>query len=285
MIQRVESITYGVDDLEAGKRFYADWGLTPAVSGAHGIDYLLPSGQTLRLRSTADSALPSPIQPGSTLREIVWGVETREDVEELAGELAVDRTVRAEENGIRTIDPCGLGIGFAVAVGTPPRSTDHPGRTLNEPFALLERVEPFRIGHVVINVAADKFEETTAFYLERLDFRLTDRVREFGDFMRCAGSRDHHNQFLLQKIESGLNHVAFEVPRIDEIIVGGKRMQERGWSQATGLGRHIMGSNLYWYFQNPNGGLAEYFSDMDAIDDDWTTREWDVNPGFSLWTL
>jgi hypothetical protein len=42
-------------------------------------------------------------------------------------------------------------------------------------------------------------------------------------------------------------------------------------------------SNLFWYFKNPGGGLAEYFSDMDVIDDEWKAPIWDTNPGFSLW--
>ena len=284
-IQRVESITYGVDDLETSKRFYDDWGLVIVEDGSTGADYELPSGQMLRLRATSDRSLPPPIQAGSTLREIVWGVDSTDSLEEIAADLDADRSVRAADGGIRTTDPTGLAIGFTTAEPLLIPTVARPDRNRNQRFALIEPVQPFRIGHVVFNVAVDKFHETSTFYLKRLNFRLTDRVREFGDFMRCAGSRDHHNQFLLQKPTGGLNHVAFEVPRIDDIIVGAKNLQDKNWTQATSLGRHVLGSNLYWYFQNPCGGLAEYFTDMDVADDDWVAREWDDNPGFFMWML
>ena len=54
---------------------------------------------------------------------------------------------------------------------------------------------------------------------------------------------------------------------------------------ATNPGRHILGSNLYWYFSNPSGGNTEYFADMDCMDDNWKPRIWDKNPGFSLWSI
>ena len=284
-IVRIESLTYGVADLDASKRFYADWGLALAENGSHGADYRLPSGQLLHVRSCDDPSLPIAVEGGSTIREIVWGVDAPVTLDALAAALAVDRNVTSSGAAIHAVDPWGMGIGFTVAHGNALEVAQRSEREANEPFAMEARVQPSRIGHVVLNVPDDRFAQTQSFYLDRLNFRLTDRVNEFGDFMRCSGSRDHHNQFLLKKPQGGLNHVAFEVPRIDEIIVGGTNMRKRGWEQATSLGRHIMGSNVFWYFQNPSGGLAEYFSDMDVMDDDWEPRVWETNPGFSLWVL
>ena len=68
-------------------------------------------------------------------------------------------------------------------------------------------------------------------------------------------------------------------------MMGGEYMQKHGWNAATNPGRHILGSNLYWYFSNPSGGNTEYFADMDCMDDNWKPRIWDKNPGFSLWSI
>ena len=61
-ILRVESLIVGVEDLEAGMRYFEDWGLTRTASGAHGADFTLPSGQTILLRSAMDTVLPARAQ-------------------------------------------------------------------------------------------------------------------------------------------------------------------------------------------------------------------------------
>ena len=279
---RIESLTYGVSDLDVSKRYYDDWGLSTTDRGARGVDYLLPSGQTIALREVDDKSLPSAVEGGSTIREIVWGVEGAESLESLGVELSTDRDLEVNGGAIRTHDPSGMGVAFVVAkrVDTPPKTRE---RGLNRPFAVAPRIRPRRIGHIVFNIAEEKMQETTAFYLERLGFRLSDRVTQFGDFMRCSGSVDHHNLFLLRKPVGGFNHVAFEVENLDEVVVGGKFMLEQGWNSATTLGRHIMGSNVFWYFTNPSGGLSEYYCDMDIMDEDWEPRVWEKNPGFALW--
>ena len=71
----------------------------------------------------------------------------------------------------------------------------------------------------------------------------------------------------------------------DETSITHEYMKKHGWMAATNPGRHILGSNLYWYFSNPSGGNTEYFADMDCMDDNWKPRIWDKNPGFSLWSI
>ena len=60
----------------------------------------------------------------------------------------------------------------------------------------------------------------------------------------------------------------------------------------TGLGRHYLGSNVFWYLRDPAGNMFELFCDMDQIfdDDAWETdvgrRNWGADgdmPAFSVW--
>jgi hypothetical protein len=112
------------------------------------------------------------------------------------------------------------------------------------------------------------------------------REKDTGDFMRCGGSQDHHTLFLAHRMDrAGFNHAAFEVKDFDEIMFGGKYMAAHGWPTRAKPGRHIMGSNLFWYFQNPGGGAVEYFADMDRLDDNWEPRIWDENLGYAMWML
>jgi catechol 2,3-dioxygenase-like lactoylglutathione lyase family enzyme len=139
---------------------------------------------------------------------------------------------------------------------------------------------------VVYGVRKKDFEKACAFYVDRLRFRLSDRVAGLGDFMRCAGSNDHHSLFFQTRADRAVfDHLAFEVRDFDEIVLGGKYMKEHGWEAATPAGRHILGSNLFWYFRNPCGGRTEYFADMDLMDDDWKPRVWEQHPGFAIWLM
>jgi Glyoxalase/Bleomycin resistance protein/Dioxygenase superfamily len=76
-----------------------------------------------------------------------------------------------------------------------------------------------------------------------------------GDFIRCKASGDHHNLVLFHRSnELNFGHFAFEVRSIDEIIVGGQYMKSKGWVATKTPSRHILGSNLNWFFRNPSGG-------------------------------
>ena len=52
-----------------------------------------------------------------------------------------------------------------------------------------------------------------------------------------------------------------------------------------GLGRHFLGSNLFWYFRDPAGNFAEYFADLDQIGDDdaWIARDWAPDKSLYAW--
>ena len=285
-IMRVESLVYGVEDVETGMRYYDDWGLPRIDHGTSGADYLLPSGQTIKLRNASDPSLPSPTEGGSTVREIVWGVDNAAGLDAIGASLSRDQEVKRDaEGGLHARDPWGMPLAFSVAKSVP--VAPHPAdKGLNHPFWPVDRVHPLRIGHAVFFTPSSKLKETTEFYTTKLGFRLTESVKSFGDFMRCGGSPDHHNLFLISVGEkAGFNHVAFELNNFDEIMTGGKFMEGRGWTASTKPGRHIMGSNLFWYFKNPAGGNTEYFSDMDVFDDNWQTRFHEKNPGYAHWMM
>lgn len=285
-ILRVESMVYGAEDLDAGIRYFEDWGLPCSGRGAHGADFALPSGQTIHVRSAKDGGLPSAPDAGSTLREAVWGVADAAGLERIGAELARDREVKTDASGtLHSRDEAGFAIAFRRAA-IAPKAAPAAAPRMNRPFDPERRARPSRIGHVVYNAAKSVLEQQLAFYMGRLGFRMTDRALDTGAFMRCEGSSDHHNLFMAIRADrNGFNHAAFEVKDIDEIVLGGKHMKSRGWKPNTPLGRHILGSNVFWYFDNPAGGRTEYYCDMDQMDDDWKPRIWEKNPGFAMWMV
>jgi hypothetical protein len=282
-IERVESVIYGVDDVETCRRFLGDWGLKP-VDGA-ATTFTMPSAQTVVLKPANDPSLPKAPDAGPTVREVMWGVDNERSLDELATELGRDRETRRDSDGtLHTADDCGFGIAFRVVKGA--LNAAPPSPRMNRPFDPPRRATPRRIGHVVYSIARKDQQKAADFYTQRLQFRMTDHTSDLGDFLRCNGSRDHHNLFFAVKPNrAAFHHLAFEVRDFDEIIFGGQNMKAKGWSMHSSPGRHILGSNLFWYFDNPAGGSIEYFADMDVMDDDFKTRNWEKSPGYSMWML
>jgi len=285
-ISRIESLTYGVEDLQAGIRYFEDWGVPLVKRSAGGADFRLPSGQTILVRQAADPSLPDTAETGSTLREIVWGVDNPKSLAAIGKELARDREVKKDKDGtLHARDECGFAIAFRERRATKKAPAKKPPPRMNRPFDPERRARPQRLGHVVYSTRMADLAPASRFYQERLGFRLSDATPG-GDFLRCSGTHDHHSVFLLARPDRcAFNHVAFEVSGLDEIILGGKFMVDRGWKPDSPVGRHILGSNLFWYFNNPCGGRTEYYADMDQMDDQWKPRVWKTHPGFAMWTL
>jgi catechol 2,3-dioxygenase-like lactoylglutathione lyase family enzyme len=224
------------------------------------------------------------------VREVVWAVDTPETLETIAAELVTDRDVRSGGDGtIHSADALGAAIAFRVsrhiptALDLPETNTvgTNPRRNRPAEGAARRIARPSRFGHVVYWAPGD-IEAAAAFYIDRLGFRITDRVGNGGIFLRCAGTTDHHNVLLQQQGDYlGFQHVAYEFRDFDEVMLLGAHMEAQGWRTNVGPLRHNIGSSLSWYIWNPAGGLAEAYCDMDSADDDWQVRTFDPgDPSF-----
>src|SRR6202044_2700414 len=84
----------------------------------------------------------------------------------------------------------------------------------------------------------------------------------------------------------GLNHVAFTVRDIHEVFGGGLHISRCGWTTQLGPGRHPVSSAYFWYFQNPAGGLIEYYADEDVLTPEWQPRDFEPGPTvFAEWAV
>jgi catechol 2,3-dioxygenase-like lactoylglutathione lyase family enzyme len=292
-IQRVESVYYRAGDVEDGIRYFDDWGLETVETGASGAVFRTQENQFIHLRGADDDSLAGSPESGPTLCETVWGVDGKVALDAIGAELSSDREVKADADGtLHSTDETGFSIAFRLSdrvvadLDAPQVNLNDSTPRFNVPIDPERRVRPIRLGHVVFNIPSEGWEKAAAFYIDRLNFRLTDRANDTGSFMRCEGGRDHHNLFLAHRPNrAGINHTAYEVRDFDDIMFGGKYMKSRGWTPNTKPGRHIMGSNLFWYFKNPSGGVTEYFADMDRMDDSWQPRIWENTPGFAMWVI
>ena len=283
----VEAVIYGVEDIDAATRFHVDWGLELTDKSATGSDFKLPDDTTVHVRGIDDASLPPASVPGSTAREVIWGVEDKATLEAIGAELSSDREVTADaDRGLHSYDKIGYRLGFKLSARKPkPAALSETNTVWNAP-RIDTRAELFfrppvrqqRMFHVVYWAPGDT-EAHANFYMDRLGFQLTESVKGIGFFMRCGGSHDHHNLFLEGTASNyGFQHVAYEVQDFDEILRCGYHMEEQGWTTQIGPGRHYFGSGLFWYFKNPAGGLAETGMDSDFISEDWKPLKHETIP-------
>src|SRR2546430_17092077 len=67
--------------------------------------------------------------------------------------------------------------------------------------------------------------------------------------------------------------------------MGAANMQEAGWQPGWGLGRHVIGSNFFYYLRDPWGSFAEYFHDLDYIPQQcaWEPRDFPEAEALHPW--
>src|SRR5256885_245747 len=80
-IEGIDRITYGVEDIAECKRFFLDWGLRLVREDKAGLDFESLNGCEARVRKADDPSLPAAVEPGPTLREVIWGVAAPADLE------------------------------------------------------------------------------------------------------------------------------------------------------------------------------------------------------------
>jgi hypothetical protein len=94
---------------------------------------------------------------------------------------------------------------------------------------------------------------------------LSDRSHGIVAFLHAAGGSYHHIFGFIVGDRPGYHHASFEVANIDEIGLGATRLIDKGYRGGWGFGRHVIGSNLFYYVRDPWNSLAEYFCDIDYI--------------------
>ena len=108
------------------------------------------------------------------------------------------------------------------------------------------------------------------FYVDRLGFVVTDRVLdERGEptaiFLRTDA--EHHAMAIFRSAQVRFDHFSCEAPDWGDLRRWADHMAGVGVDLAWGIGRHGPGSNVFSYFIEPNGFVAEYTTELDQLDD------------------
>ncbi len=218
-----------------------------------------------------------------------------EDFDAIAARIGKFGIERAEPHPLG--EPGGFWLrhpdGFPVQVVVSPKSTpdarserhvDAPvplghGASLNR--ARIPKVRPRRLSHALL--FADKIAEAIRFYEDALGLRLTDRSADLVVFLHGAHGSDHHLIAMAKSDGPGLHHTSWDVASIDEVGRGMEQMFTAGHVRGWGVGRHVLGSNYFYYVRDPWGSHAEYSFDIDYVPGDFDWRAGDHAPEDSFY--
>jgi catechol 2,3-dioxygenase-like lactoylglutathione lyase family enzyme len=275
-----------VPDQTVGEKFYTGFGLVdesrrdgavrlrPASLKRETV--LLYGGPKKRLHHVAFGA------PGAELEA------TRESLKR-AGVAEVDPPRGAPDGGFWVRDPDNNLVNIRPEAGEvvpadPPLKLNSPGHTLRVALrGCPDRFDarPRRLGHILL--FSGNLQRMVDFYTGALGLRLSDRCPGIIAFLRCTA--DHHNLALLTSEGPGFHHGSFEVGGVDEIAMGMQRAHDAGIPVGWGLGRHVIGSNFFYYVRDPWGSWAEYFHDIDHIPETcaWQPRDFPPEDALYRW--
>jgi catechol 2,3-dioxygenase-like lactoylglutathione lyase family enzyme len=135
-----------------------------------------------------------------------------------------------------------------------------------------------RLGHAVLRVS--DFRTSERWYKSRFGFVSSDEVylgerdNVITSFLRCDRGdeySDHHTLLCVGIGEVGFDHAAFEVEDIDAVMAGHDQLANAGYQHHAGIGRHVLGSQVFDYWRDPWGHVLEHFTDGDLLNKDHTT--------------
>lgn len=251
----IRYVGYAVPDLEAERTFYREqWGLREGHASAE-LAYFSADGSpqafVVRLRKDRERRVDV----------IGLATGTRADVDNLYKRVSdaqckiifppKDLPAPGGGYGFRFFSPDGLP--FEIS------SDGSTGQLHSIPRGA---ARPETISHIVLH--SPKHKETTEFFINVLGFRLSDWLGDFMSFLRC---NEYHHRVAILPGPPSLNHVAYDMANVDEVMRGIARLKRFNTPILWGPGRHTAGNNTFSYFATPAGFAIEYTSDLEKVDE------------------
>ncbi len=262
-ITAVRSVSLGVPDLAASRKFYTEiWGVTPVTERDDAV-YLRGTGAYHHIL-----ALHAHDKPQVLGLDLL--ADDRASVDALRTAVAASSATQVTAAGLRDepgggygfsfVDPDGRHVAILTGDARHADTAAHPDR-------------PIKITHAVLN--APDMDATSTFYCETLGFQLFNRIKVMC-FLKC--NQDHHSLAFAAGSASTLNHLAFAMQDVGSVSRGAARMMSHGFPMGWGVGQHTAGEDVYAYFEGPEGGGIEYIT---KVPDGWlgtteNTAHWDI---------
>jgi catechol 2,3-dioxygenase-like lactoylglutathione lyase family enzyme len=271
-------VRFSAPDLDAMARFLSDFGLVVTARGE----------DTLYARGSDPSPYLHVTERGEAgFRGVAFEAGSAEDLAAAARLEGASPVEKLDAPGgghrVRFTDPDGFCVevvhGREALAPLPVRSAAPLNRgSERRRYGRLQRVasgasQVKRLGHVVLRVS--DFRRSEAWYKSRFGFLSSDEVylgspeKIVTAFMRCDRGdeyTDHHTFLCVGLGPVGFDHAAFEVEDIDAVMLGHDHLARAGYTHHAGIGRHVLGSQVFDYWRDPWGHVVEHFTDGDLLD-------------------
>lgn len=263
----LQYVAYAIPDLAAERQFYGEtWGLTEVLEEDGEIFFAAEASAhpfVIRIR-----------QSDEKMTDLIgYTAANRDDVDAVYAQ-----ALAAGAKSIAAPGPADGPFGGYAA-----RFFDPEGRAIEVICEAKQRVSrslavgeaiPLGISHIVLH--SPDSEALVGFYETVLGFKVSDWIAKFMVFLRCNPA--HHRLAILPG-KPALNHIAFDVSSVDEMMRGLGRLTKAGVTLSWGPGRHTAGNNTFTYYLTPNGTAVEYTSDLEDCDDaTWVPRTYEMRP-------
>ncbi|KAK4941707.1 hypothetical protein LTR10_018446 [Elasticomyces elasticus] len=151
-----------------------------------------------------------------------------------------------------------------------------------------------KLGH--FGYVCKEFDQEFEFYTSNFNIVPTDilwhpkfsniDVLTFMHLDLGAEWSDHHI-FFMQRAppevkKTYLHHSSYEVADFDTQLIGHEWLSKKGWRSIWGVGRHVLGSQIFDYWADPSGFKIEHYADGDLVNGDTPTRREVAGP-ISVW--
>lgn len=96
---------------------------------------------------------------------------------------------------------------------------------------------------------------------------------------------DHHTLFLSRAPpgeHDRMHHTSYEVEDFDTQLLGHEWLASKGYTSVWGVGRHILGSQIFDYWRDTSGFNIEHYADGDLVNVDTGTKRSMAGP-LSVW--
>jgi catechol 2,3-dioxygenase-like lactoylglutathione lyase family enzyme len=267
-----------VPDLDRAEQFLVDFGLIP-VTGEPGRRYF---------RGTDPAPYCYVIEEGPAhFLGFAFQAKSRADLETLASRMGrAIEPIQAPGDGwrVRLEEPNGYDVDvvFGIEPAAPIEIRRQVLNTGAQPLLRagelfrLKRGEPTlvkRLAHVVLG--SPKVTETANWFKETLGAITSDEIvagpnkAHIGSFMRVDNADeyvDHHAFFVVAVPTAGLHHLSFEVPDVDAVMADHYYLKGLGrYEHMWGVGRHLLGAQVFDYWSDPFGYFHEHWADSDRL--------------------
>lgn len=285
-VHSLDRVVMTVPDLAVAEAFYSDFGLDTQRTG-----------QALELKAFGRPqvwATAYPAEGSKRLQYLRFGIFS-EDLDFFAQTIAARGLARAphplgDAGGLWLQGPDGIALQLVVAEKSSPSLRSRaevphtpPGAGAAAARSRASRVRPRHLSHALL--FATDVPAATAFYRDVLGLRLSDHSEGNIAFLHGPHGSDHHLIALARSHAPGLHHLSWDVRSVNEVGLGGEHMKSCGHAIGWGVGRHVLGSNYFYYVRDPWGSWCEYSFDIDHIpaDLDWPATDHPGEDSFYAW--